>query len=931
MVRTILTGMNRLTGRAGWLPALLLVIPAAAAQTPQQVEIFQSLTPEQQQQVLDQLGRTGVSGMSLPQPGTAPAPTTPAAGAVEGAIPINLPAATAPGAVAELVPRLKSGDTLLLDVSKRLTFDPLLALTPEAPEEPEEDRAFDELRKRILSANPYRLDRTGQLVLPGPIRITLAGLTAEEASQRLNSDPQFENINFWLQFLPVEPDLKPFGYDLFTNVPTTFAPASDIPVPTDYVVGPGDTLQLQLIGEGGGWYTLVVGRDGVVNMPELGPVAVAGMRFDAAKALLEDHVAQQMIGMRASVSMGPLRSVQVFVLGEAVRPGSFTVGGLSTISNALFASGGVKPIGSLRDIQFKRNGGIVGRLDLYDLLLNGDTKSDIRLQSGDAIFIPPVGKTVSVTGEVRRPAIYELKDGETIDDLVRFAGGLTPEADASSARIERIDDRGNRTYETLALTPGAGAGAALRPGDVVIVDAIRGGLENGVKLVGHVRRSGGAEFRPGMRITDLVGSLDELQPLADTRYVLVRRESGPDRRVSAISVDLAEAFADPASGANVALQARDTVYVFDLARSRERVVLPILAELERQSSDREPQQVVSVSGRVKIPGEYPLEPGMTVSDLLRAAGGLDQAAFPGEAELTRYQTSGGARRESLQLTVRLDDLSAGVAEADFELHPFDHLVIKEMPEWSEQESMVILGEVRFPGEYPIRRGETLRSVIERAGGLTDLAFIQGSVFTRRDLKEREQRQLEVLAERLQRDLASLSLQQAQSGEAGATQAISAGQQLLSDLRSTRPVGRLVISLDESLASLPGSPGDLLVRDGDQLLVPRLSQEVTVIGEVQNSTSHLFRAGLTRDDYIRMSGGVTQRADSNRTFIIRADGSVAAGEAGGWFSRGAPKDIRQGDTIVVPIDAERMRPLSSWLSITQVLYNIAVAVAAVNSF
>lgn len=189
----------------------------------------------------------------------------------------------------------------------------------------------------------------------------------------------------------------------------------------------------------------------------------------------------------------------------------------------------------------------------------------------------------------------------------------------------------------------------------------------------------------------------------------------------------------------------------------------------------------------------------------------------------------------------------------------------------------------------------------------------------------------MLAERLQRDLAALSLQQAQSGEAGASQAISAGQQLLADLKSTKPVGRLVISLDQSLASLPGSPGDLLVRNGDQLMVPRLSQEVTVIGEVQNSTSHLYRQGLARDDYIKMSGGVTQRADSHRTFIIRADGSVAAGDAGHWFSRGAPKDIRQGDTIVVPIDAERMRPLSSWLSVTQVLYNIAVAVAAVNSF
>jgi protein involved in polysaccharide export with SLBB domain len=309
---------------------------------------------------------------------------------------------------------------------------------------------------------------------------------------------------------------------------------------------------------------------------------------------------------------------------------------------------------------------------------------------------------------------------------------------------------------------------------------------------------------PACALTDLVGSLDELQALADTHYVLIRRESGPNRTVSVVSADLAAAFANPASDANILLQARDTVYVFDLARSRERVTIPIIAELERQSSDTQPQQIVTVAGRVKIAGEYPLEPGMTVSDLLRAAGGLDQAAYPKEAELTRYHIANGARRESLQVNINLEELAAGIATADVPLQPFDHLVIKEMPEWSEQESMAILGEVRFPGEYPIRRGETLRSVIQRAGGLTDLAFKEGSVFTREDLKEREQRQMEVLAERLQRDLAALSLQQAQSGEAGAAQAISAGQQLLADLKSTearrqaghqpRPVTRLAAGL-----------------------------------------------------------------------------------------------------------------------------------------
>jgi protein involved in polysaccharide export with SLBB domain len=322
---------------------------------------------------------------------------------------------------------------------------------------------------------------------------------------------------------------------------------------------------------------------------------------------------------------------------------------------------------------------------------------------------------------------------------------------------------------------------------------------------------------------------------------------------------------------------------------------------------------------------------MTVSDLIRAGGGFDQAAFTGEAELSRSQIVGGQRRDDQLISINLASLVAGDASADLPLMPFDQLVIKEVPEWSDLESIAIVGEVRFPGIYPIRRGETLREVIRRAGGLTELSFSRGAVFTREDLREREQRQLQLLAERLQRDLASLSLQAAQSGESNSAEAMSVGQALLRDLQNTQAVGRLVINLDDVINAAPGGPSDLIVRSGDALYIPRLAQEVMVLGEVQNATSHLFRADLSRDEYIRLSGGVTQRADVGRTFVVRADGSVAAGESGRWFSRGAPREVQQGDTIVVPIDAERMRPLTMWTAITTIMYNIALSVAAVNSF
>ena len=726
-------------------------------------------------------------------------------------------------------------------------------------------------------------------------------------------------------------ELKPFGYDLFRSAPTTFAPATDIPVPADYAIGPGDTFEVLLVGERGGRYRLVVSRDGVVDFPELGPIAVAGLRFEQARDMLEQRVAEQMIGLRASISMGALRSIQVFVLGEAESPGSFTVSGLSTITNALLVSGGAKTIGSLRNIQLKRDGKIVGRIDLYDLLLAGDTSADQRLQPGDVIFIPPVGTTVAITGEVRRPAIYEVKDGAAAADILYLSGGLTPQADPRTAKLERVDDRRNRTVVDIDLTTPAGRGTRLQTGDQIRIQPIRDSQEAAVTLSGHVYRDGPAQFRPGMRITDLIGSLDELRPLADPHYVLIRRETGPTRVVSVVSVDLSAAFASPGSDANVSLQARDRVIVFNQEGDRERVVEPILLDLQRQATPDAPAQVVGVYGTVKAPGRYPLAPGMSVADLIRAGGGLGDAAYQGQAELTRMAVSGGDRRITEVIDFDLAAVLRGGSTADVLLRPYDYLVIKQVPEWGEQGIVHVQGEVRFPGSYPIRRGETLKSVIERAGGLTSLASAEGSVFLRESLREREREQLKTLANRLQADLATLALQSSQTGDASkGAQALPVGQQLLTQLQAAEPVGRLVIDLPRALSSEPGGASDLALRTGDRLMVPKLSQEVTVLGEVQNATSHFYREGVGRNEYVSLSGGLTARADKGRIYVVRANGSVVANQSSGWFGRGGA-DIRAGDTIVVPLEADRIRPLTLWTSVTQILYNMAVAVAAVNSF
>ena len=969
-------GRNRLTYRAA-----LALLPLVAglqmplpgyAQTPTagQIETFRNLPPEQQQAILEAMGAgRSTSGVTRPD-SRVDMPETVRPRAVE----VERDRSQSPDGE----PRLAAGDTLIVEIEvlqfegqeRVLTERPGQALaapgdrgtavpTSEgtaggaAAQRPpaagnvqspvrEIDRTQAEkedlrrLAEAVRRANPFRLDRTGAIDLPGLGIVHLAGLTALQATQRLAIEPFLRDYRIRLTLLPLEPvgiaALKPFGYALFAGAPSTFAPVTDVPVPADYVVGPGDQLEVQLIGSTKAKYSLVVNRDGRIMFPELGPIAVSGLRFEEARARIEQRVADQMIGTQASVSIGDLRSIRVFVLGEAERPGSYTVSGLATVTNALFASGGVKTIGSLRNIQLKRDGRIVRRIDLYDLLLNGDTSGDSRLLPGDVIFIPPVGSTVGIVGEVRRPAVYELNGEASASDLLYLGGGLLPEADPQLATIERIDERRDRVVLDVDLTNPRDRATRLRSGDVLRIPEVRSTYANSVAVDGHVLRPITLQYRSGLRLSDVIRSPDELKPNADQHYVLIRREQAGSRRIEVLSADLSAAWRSPRSDADPLLSPRDRVYVFDLATGRRAILDPILRELKLQAIATEPSRVVRVSGRVRVPGEYPLEPGMTVSDLIRAGGGLAEEAYGGEADLARYEVRDQQTRKTDVMKIDLGRALAGDPAADLTLAAFDFLVVKEISEWSSQETVRLEGEVRFPGEYPIERGETLSSVIARAGGLTPLAFPQGSVFTRESLKEREKRQIEILADRLQQDLGTLALQGAQASASGAQQAsetLAIGQSLLADLRNTEPVGRLVIDLDRILSAGERSAVDVILKDGDILRVPKTAQEVTVIGEVQNSTSHLYDPALDRDGYVRLSGGTTQKADAKRIYVVRANGSVEAGSGSRWF-RGTGGAIQPGDTIVVPLDAERMRPLPFWQSVTTILYNIAIAVAAVNS-
>jgi polysaccharide biosynthesis/export protein len=811
----------------------------------------------------------------------------------------------------------------------------------EQPKTDLETARSEKFRKRILDNNPFRLNSFGVLEMPGLPAIPLAGLTASEATKRLGADPDLEDYAVRLTLLRLLPAgneaLKPFGYDLFEGDPSTFAPVSDIQVPVDYIVGPGDTLDIQLYGNVPAHYELTVGRDGRVNFPKLGPIMVSGMTFDGARDVIEQRVNKQLIGTHISVNMGELRSIRVFVLGEAEKPGSYTVSGLSSMTNALFVSGGVKKIGSLRNIELKRNGQLVTTLDLYSLLLHGDTSSDRQLLPGDVIFIPPIGGTIAIDGAVRRPAIYELKGEKTVAQAVDIAGGLLPDADQKLGQLERILPSSLREMRNIDLTSTTGRTTQVANGDRLKIPAIRPTLENSVVLTGYVFRPGQFEFHPGLRLTDVLGSFDELRPNADQHYIMIRREVPPSEKVEVLSADLGHALAARGSAADPELKPRDKIYVFDLSSDRERILQPVIRELQLQATPEKPEQVVSIDGRVKAPGHYPLEPTMHVSDLIRAGGSLEDSAFRGQAEITRYDVGDGNARKTELISVDLAAIRRGDAGADVPLKPYDVLIIKPIPQWVEPGVIELAGEVRFPGKYPIHQGETLSSVMHRAGGFTDLAFPEGAVFIREELKKREKDQLELLANRLQSDLAALSLEAVagsaatnSGGGGSAAQGLAVGQQLMNQLRDTKPVGRLVIDINLVMKGPVGAQDDVVLRDGDKLMIPKKTQEITILGEVQSPTSHVFEPGLSRDEYIARSGGTTQKADRKRIYVVRANGDVLSGERSGWFRRSQSFEMRPGDTIVVPLDTERIRALPLWQAVTTIIYNLAVALLAVRS-
>ena len=725
--------------------------------------------------------------------------------------------------------------------------------------------------------------------------------------------------------------LSRYGRSLFNREVSTFAPTDDALVPDEYRLGVGDQLVVQLFGKENATYTLSVGRDGNINFPKLGAITVSGLTFEDSRTLIDTRIEQQLIGVEAVVTLGRLRAIGVFMAGEVRVPGAYSVSALTTVTQALFQAGGVTNIGSLRDIQVRRAGEIVTTFDVYDLLMRGDPSGDIRLQSGDVLFVPTINSVVEIRGEVRRPMAYELSGGETVADLISMAGGFTKEAFGELAVLVRTSlEGGLPTAESVNLLDSSVASLSLRDGDILQVPSTGDTLANGVNVEGAVYRPGTFGWRSGMRVSDLIGDAErDLLPVADLTYSLIVRVKNELLDIEVIQFSLIDSLLKPGSDGDPALNVADQILIFsapDLedvapdAFSRQTMLAPVLQKLRLQAREGEPTLAATISGAVKAPGQYPILKDYGVDDLVKAAGGLLESADLSTSELRRTTKGATGTADFKYIDLKFD--SSGKVMTRALLQSRDILTVREIPDWNREDKISVRGAVLFPGTYVISPGETISSVIERAGGLTDLAFPEGAIFNRVVIARREAERAQAFAADIRQTYASRLLTE-ETTSTGLQEVLLITEQL----DTFEGQGRLLIDLPAALSG--NAESDYEVEDGDELIIPRSSETVSVVGEVRQPGTHIFQAGLSMEDYISLSAGVTKRSDQSAIYIVRANGSVMTIDSSWWrFSEAGMQTLRPGDSIVVPVDSQHKESLAQWREVTQIIYQGMVSVAAI---
>lgn len=724
--------------------------------------------------------------------------------------------------------------------------------------------------------------------------------------------------------------LKQFGYDFFRNSAQLYQAVDSIPASDEYVVGPGDHLQLSIWGSLSAQLDLIVDRNGEVQIPKVGDVKVWGMSFPQAKETINKAIARYYRNYEMSLSMGRLRTIQVYVVGEVEAPGSYPISSMSTVINALAAAGGPTRNGSLRTVRVTRGNQVLDTADLYDMLLTGDRAKDLRLQNGDTIFVPVIGQVAAVAGEVRRPAIYELKGNQTVQELLDMAGGVTASGYTGRIQLERLSDNNARVMQDLVSGPDdlkqLLASVTVRDRDMLKVFPVQAATRQIVTLLGNVVRPGEYQFKPGMRLTDLITGTDKLLSETFLDSVTITRLSPPEFRKELVTVSLRRALAGSEAD-NISLQEQDSIKVFS-----------------RWEMEEKPN--VAINGAVVNPGVYEYREGMTVRDLVTFGGSPRRNAFLGEAELSRI-TVKGDQAIPKRIELNLGQALAGDKEHNLLLQPDDVLIVRGVSDWKDSSDVFVTlnGEVRFPGVYTVARGEKLSSVIARAGGYTNEAYLYATKFTRRSVREEQQRRMDEIITRTEREItqkqAALSSTASNQQELEATTAaLDSLQRSLRQMKMLKAEGRIVIRLAQ-LDDLKKSDYDLELEGGDEITIPAMSSVVHVLGQVYNQTSFVYLQNQSNvGNYLHKAGGPTRDAEESDIYIIKADGSVKSRQQSSFgiqwdehtrswsFGGFMSAQLMPGDTLVVPQKIERIAWMREIKDITQILANVAMTAGTV---
>lgn len=742
-----------------------------------------------------------------------------------------------------------------------------------------------------------------------------------------------------------------FGESLFLQPPSTFSPVDWMQVPSDYVIGPGDELQVKIWGQVQANLRVIVDRSGQIYIPQVGEVSVAGLHYGDLEQHLKGEVSKIFKNFNLTASLGRLRSIQVLVVGYARYPGTYTISSLSTLVNAIFASGGPSPQGSLRHIQVRRDGATITDFDFYDLVIKGDKSKDVRLQPGDVLYFPHVGPLVAIAGSVNSPAIYEMKDGSTLNDLIEIAGDLSTVADTNKITIDRFVEHTAR--KTLEFPYDAQSRALpLQDGDIVRVFSIVPRFEDTVTLRGNVANPGRYPWKPGMRVRDLI---PDAQALLTRRYWRNRAAIVTGRATeypvpAQIQQPNGNAPNQPASsGTNTTgvatAGARDSNgnYIAPGELPEGANSSDAAASLYAQNMQNAQANQTSQTGQGG--GTQPAAPSTANNPSPTAVRDVAEDVRRYAPEIN-WDYAIIQRVNPIDLSSKLIWINPrkAIIEQDeasnLELQPGDIVTIFSqrdisVPQVERSQYVIIEGEVVRPGVYKLETNETLRSVLQRAGGLTPDAYVYGSQLTRESSRIDQQKSLDELANEMEVQIRQSAVIVAASSNPGDLGQMQAAQQAIIDkLRNTRASGRVALPVNPKDHNIDDYP-NMIMEDSDRLVIPHIPSTVSVVGDVYNPGSFIFEPRNTAGGYLEIAGKGKPQSDMHHAFVLRANGFVvAANNVNGLFTGTRFDRIRlyPGDQIVVPYKLPTgafVRGLRDWTQISSQLAITAAALAVVH--